>query len=294
MQTIGRFLKHWASLLEHQGVDAPRLSAEVLTARALGLTRLELLLRQQRLLEPCDVHKAEASLRRRANHEPLAYILEEKEFYGHVFRVSQDVLIPRPETERLIEVVRGYVSSIRSPWVFADVCTGSGIIGIILALVCPEARGILVDCSKGALAVASRNVRRHGLEHRLQLVCGDLASALATASLDLLLANPPYIPEQEGPDLEREVRDYEPDLALFSGANGLQAAQVLADQAQRVLKAGGRLIMELGFDQPARLQRLLASRNRIWTEQSVFQDLSHRDRVLALQKTVCETTHPVG
>lgn len=217
----------------------------------------------------------------------MAYILEEKEFYGHAFRVSQDVLIPRPETERLIEVVRGYVSLIHSPWVFADVCTGSGIIGIILAMVCPESRGILVDCSKSALAIASRNVRRHGLEHRLQLVCGDLASALAPASLDLLVANPPYIAEQERPVLEREVRDYEPDLALFSGANGLQAARVLADQAQRVLKKGARLIMELGFDQPAQLQSLLASQDLMWAEQTVFQDLSRRDRVLALQKTVC-------
>lgn len=287
MQSIGRFLDHWSSLLEHQGVDAPRLSAEVLTARALGLTRLEVLLRQQSFLESSAVHKAEAYLRRRANHEPLAYILEEKEFYGHVFRVSQEVLIPRPETERLIEVARGYVPLRRSPWVFADVCTGSGIIGIILAIVCPGARGILVDCSKSALAVASQNVRRHGLEHRLQLACGDLASALATDSLDLLVANPPYIPEQELPALEREVRDYEPHLALVSGANGLQAAEMLAGQAQRVLKRGARLIMELGFDQPEQLQRLLASRNRIWAEQTVFQDLSRRDRVLVLQKTVC-------
>ncbi len=286
MQTIGRFIRYWSSSLEHAGVDAPRLSAEVLTAKALGLTRLEVLLRQQCKLESCAVQKAEALLRRRRKNEPLAYILQEKEFYGLVFQVSRDVLIPRPETEQVIEVAKGYFSVPKIPFVFADVCTGSGVIGITLASIFSGSCGILSDISEKALAVTRQNVRLHGLENRLQCVRSDFASAFGTDFLDLLVANPPYIAEQELSSLDGGVREYEPHQALFSGEKGLQAAETLVSQAWRVLKNGGRLIMELGMDQPARLQRSLAARAGLWEEPVVFQDLSHRDRILAIRKTV--------
>ncbi len=286
MQTIGRFIRHWSSSLEHAGVDAPRLSAEVLTAKALGLTRLEVLLRQQCMLESCALQKAEALLRRRGKNEPLAYILQEKEFYGLVFQISRDVLIPRPETEQVIEVAKGYFSAHKTPFVFADVCTGSGVIGITLASVLPGSCGILSDISEKALAVARQNVRRHGLENRVQCVRSDLASAFGPDSLDLLVANPPYIAEQELASLDAGVREYEPHQALFSGEKGLQAAETLMSQAQRVLKNGARLILELGLDQPARLQRGLAAGAGLWEDAAVFQDLSHRDRILAIKKTV--------
>ena len=283
MRTIGQFLSLWTSRLDRQGVDAPRLSAELLTASALGWGRLDLLINQQRILEPPEVRRAEGLLHRRGTGEPLAYILGEKEFYGLPFRVNNEVLIPRPETEQIIEVVKSYYAC-KDAFVFADVCTGSGVLGIVLATLFPRSRGVLMDISGPALEVAAENVRIHGMGQRLQLVRGDLSESLGAGRLDLLVANPPYIPLTDRSTLDREIREYEPHQALFGGATGTEEALRLTDQAWRVLTNGSRLILELGLGQAALLARI---RNPIrWNEPRIVQDFSGRDRILILIKTV--------
>ncbi|MCF8105243.1 MAG: peptide chain release factor N(5)-glutamine methyltransferase [Desulfohalobiaceae bacterium] len=285
MQTIGQLLSGYTRCLEQKGIDAPRLSAEVITARALGLSRLELLLCRDRLLSPREADQAKRLLRRREKGEPLAYILGQREFYGQDFLVSNQVLIPRPETELVIETARELLPR-QKPFLFADICTGSGVIGIMLARLFPESRGMLLDISLSALDVARRNIQKHDLGHRLQPACADLASALGPESLDLLAVNPPYIPQGELDALSPEIREHEPRLALDGGQSGLDAILLLLDQARRVLKDGGRLIMEIGQGQGTCLRQAGGPSGTSWGRLRTFKDLSGRERVWALQKTV--------
>ena len=286
MQTLARFLSSWAYWLRLQGIDSPRLSAEVITARVLGLSRLELVLSHERPLAPNETEQAEASLRRRGQGEPLAYILGQKEFYGQDFRVSDQVLIPRPETEQVIETVRELFPR-EKPFFFADVCTGSGVIGIMLAKLFPGSRGLLLDVSPAALEVARRNILDHGLQRRLCPVRADLAAGIGPGSLDLLVANPPYIPEGELATLSPEIQKYEPRLALNGGPSGLDAIKALFNQGHKPLKEGAWLVMEVGCGQCASILKRPRAVDDLWTTLRTFKDLSGRERVVALQKAVC-------
>ncbi len=285
MRTIGQFLTSWTSMLKLQGIDSPRLSAEVITARALDMRRLELILSRDRSLSPDEAEKTETFLRRREKGEPLAYILGQKEFYGQDFRVSEKVLIPRPETELVLETAKELFSR-QNPFLFADICTGSGNIGIMFAKLFPESRGMLLDFSVAALEVARHNIEEHDLCHRLWPVCSDLVAALCRESLGLLLANPPYVPESKMPALSREIREYEPHLALNGGLSGLEAILVLLEQGNKILKQGGWLIMEIGVGQYAQLRDQSRGFDGPWDVIRTYRDLSGRDRVLALQKAV--------
>lgn len=249
------FLRLAQGYLARHGVATPRLDAEVLLASVLGISRLEL---YARLDEPLERHEVDAyrdALRRRAAREPLAYIVGYREFYGLRMRVGPGVLIPRPETEYLVELALSSTEQ-AAPVRVADACTGSGAVAVAIAVRRPQACVVGTDVSEQALAFAAVNGRAHVPGGRVRWIRADGLRALAEASFDLVVSNPPYVPSGEMRALAPEIRHYEPREALDGGEDGLRTARELAREAMKVLRPGGVLIMELGT--PAQARRLAA------------------------------------
>lgn len=198
----------------------------------------------------------DALVSRRAAREPLAYIIGRQEFWGLDFDVSPDVLIPRPETESLVEVALELISPVSAVDVL-DICTGSGCIAVAIAHERPHVQVVATDAAEAALTVARANAARHRVEGRITFRRADLFSGLETA-FDLIVSNPPYVREPDRPGLQPEVRDYEPPLALFAGPQGLDVIARLVVRAPARLKPGGTLAFEFGFGQGDDVSRLIA------------------------------------
>ncbi|HVZ32039.1 MAG TPA: peptide chain release factor N(5)-glutamine methyltransferase, partial [Polyangiaceae bacterium] len=220
-------------------------------------------------------------LHERAQGKPTQYIVGHLEFYGRDFRVTPDVLIPRPETEHLIEVALDKTNATLNPMSRAarilDIGTGSGAIAVTLALE-TNARVFATDVSRAALKIAASNALK--LAANVAFIECDLGSAFAGSSFDIVASNPPYVPERDRSTLAREVRDHEPALALFAGDDGLSVYRGLIPDARRLLVPGGWLIMELGHDSLAPVHEMLAG----WNEIEVVSDLAGIPRVIAAQK----------
>lgn len=278
--TIAQTLCAATSELAAQGVDAPRLSAELLAAKALGLTRLGLVMQAKDFFTGEALAQFRSLVARRAKGEPVAYLLGEKEFYGLNFRVSPDVLIPRPETELLVdEALRLFPSD--KPLRFADFGTGSGALAVALAHVFPHAHGLAVDLSAQALEVARHNARAHGVESRLDFLNADFTRLeLAPASLDLIVANPPYVTEAEYAGLSPEVRGFEPGLALVSPDAGLAHIRGLAPVAAQALVPGGVLLCEFGSSQGRVVLEIFRDPALCFTQPEILRDYAGLDRVL--------------
>jgi release factor glutamine methyltransferase len=273
--TIRTALQRASGLLENAGVSAPRLTAEVLLATALGRDRSYLYAHPEEELAAAVFACFETWTAERIEGRPTQYITGRQEFYGREFLVTPDVLIPRPETEHLVETALRLAPEARS---ILDVGCGSGAIAITLSL--EMQRPVWAcDVSPPALRLARDNARRLGAPVGFAL--GDLASAFASQSLDLLISNPPYVAESDRASLPREVRDYEPRLALFAGPEGLDIYRRLVVDAERVLKPGGRLTVELGCGQAEAVRRMLTP---CWGDIEVVSDLAGIPRVLAACK----------
>jgi len=240
-----------ADRLQAAGIYDAVLEAEILLRYFLDLDRVALHL-DERLLEPCDLADFEQLVTRRLSREPLSYIVGEKEFWSLPFKVSPAVLIPRPETELLIEEV---LKRIDDPGVFAgtilDLGSGSGVIPVVLARELPRARLVGIDLSRSALALAAENSRRHGVADRVNWLQGDWFGPIRPRNLfDFILANPPYVAETCRDQLEPEL-DFEPGQALYAGADGMAAIRRFVPQSPAYLRAGGWFLMEIGSDQEA-------------------------------------------
>jgi release factor glutamine methyltransferase len=214
---------------------------------------------------------------------PVQYIVGNQEFRGLEFEVTPDVLIPRPETEILVEEA---LSSLQAgTTILADVGTGSGCIAVTLALERLDARIFAIDISEPALEVARRNARRHGVEDRIRFLRGDLlaplASLLQNETADCICSNPPYVAERDLFSLQREVRDWEPRLALRAGEDGLQVIERLVPQALRMLRPRGVLIMEIGYNQQKQVSGLFTEE---WQSLRIREDLSGIPRIVVAQK----------
>lgn len=235
MACIAEILAYWEGRFAQAGVDSPRLSAQVLLAHVLGVDRIRLLV-ERALTVDAAVEAAMAALAaRRLRGEPVAYLLGEKEFYGLSLVVSPAVLIPRPETEGIVDVVRQYVPSDFAGDV-VDVGTGSGALAVALATVLPRARVLGTDICAAALLVASCNVRRHHLGGRVRLARMDLVAGVDLGRCAVLVANLPYVPQDR--ELSREVLHFEPHTALFAGPDGLDAYRRLLPQLDRMPRGG--------------------------------------------------------
>jgi release factor glutamine methyltransferase len=268
--TIQTALLQGTKLLEDEAVMAPRLTAEVLLMHALHRDRAHLYAHSDdELTEVAWIHYGRY-LHERMKGKPTQYITGRQEFYGRDFRVTSDVLIPRPETEHLVEAA---IARINLNDVVVDVGTGSGAIAITLSLE-TKARVIATDISAAALAVA----RAQQFSAGVHFVLGNLVDAFRDHSIDVLVSNPPYVPRTDQPGLQREVRDYEPHVALFAGPTGLEIYERLIADAARVLRPGGWLLLELGYNSLDPVRAMLES---AWTDITVIPDLAGFPRVLA-------------
>jgi len=272
------FLELAAGHLASKGIDTARLDAELLLAEVLGLSRVELYTNYDRPLTPDEVDRYRELLRRRARREPVAYILGRKEFWSLEFAVDRRVLVPRPETETLVEEVLAFARS-RPVERILDIGTGCGAVAVALAVELPACRVVATDASAAVLEVAPGNARRHGVADRIEFRLGDLFAAVAEGErFDVVVSNPPYCREDELDGLEPEVRDWEPRPALAAGPDGMAVTGRIIDEAPRVLRPEGRLFLEVGT-QAELVRRRLAERG--WREIAVRADLAGRPRVVA-------------
>jgi release factor glutamine methyltransferase len=258
-------------LLGEAEVGVPRLTAEVLLCHALKCRREHLYAYPEQELQEAEWIHYGRYLHERMKGKPTQYITKSQEFYGREFRVTPDVLIPRPETEHLVELALVIARDART---IVDVGTGSGALAVTLQLELGVS-AIATDISTAAAVVAKGNAERLGA--RVDFVVCDLLSGIASQSMDLIVSNPPYVPLGTREGLQREVRDWEPHLALFGGETGFELYQRIVADAPRVLRPGGWLIMELGFGSINHVSELLKD----WKEVRVEPDLAGIPRVIA-------------
>ncbi|MBO0860737.1 MAG: peptide chain release factor N(5)-glutamine methyltransferase [Chloracidobacterium sp.] len=287
--TIAEALKEASECLRASSAPNDLLDAQTLMSEAGGFDRTYLIINRNKQAPENLLAKFRAMVNRRAAGEPLQYITGHQEFFGLDFEVTPDVLIPRPETELIVEETirivqqEGRWEGIARP-VIVDVGAGSGAIAVALARELGEARVVASDISEAALRVARRNASRHGLAARIAFAASDLLAAFAEDHFaDFILSNPPYVSEEEMPLLQREVRDWEPRLALTdSSKDGLSFYYRLLKDAPSRLKPGGYLICEMGHTQS---ERILAMVNhQVWGVERLLDDLQGITRTIVLRK----------
>lgn len=280
--TVLELIKWTQQFFEKKNIDSPRLEAEVLLAHVLGVDRFHLYVRFDQVPEPEAREKFRELVRRRSEHCPTQYLLGDCEFYSRSFKVTPDVLIPRPETELLVEKLVQPARGMSEP-VIVDLCTGSGCIAVTAAAELPGARVYATDVSGPALAVAGKNAAAHGVGAGVSFLQGDLFEPLEGAGLegrvDFLVSNPPYVSEAEMAGLMPEVRDYEPHQALYGGPDGLAIVRRIAGGAGRFLAPDGCLMMEIGAGQ-AEAVRQIVSERLACTELEFVPDLQKIPRIL--------------
>lgn len=270
--TVGERLREAAATLALVS-DTPRLDAEILLAHALGMRRAKLLAELRGALPDSEF---EALLARRLNHEPIAYILGEWEFYSLSFACRAPILVPRPETEHLVEVALAHLRATPRPRVL-DLCTGTGCVAIAVAKNLPDAAVTAVDLNPSAVALARENAARLRVE--VTVLEGDLFAPLDPhPPFDAIVANPPYVSVREWDSLPEVIRKHEDPMALLSGDDGLDLIRGIASEAGTHLSRGGLLAMEIGEDQGAAAQAILNSHG--FGHVQVLKDLAGHDRIV--------------
>jgi release factor glutamine methyltransferase len=283
--TVIEVLKAASGHLQKHGSDSARLDAEVLLARALGLRRLDLYLQFDRPLSDEELSDYRDLTKRRARGEPVAYLVGHKEFMALDFEVTADVLVPNPDTEVLVQRAVAIARSAPEALRVADVGTGSGCIAIALAHYAPSVEVWAVDISPAALEVAARNVKRHGLETRVHLACGDLIAPLH-GEFDLVCANLPYLAPG---DIRPPEVLAQPASALIGGEDGSELVVRLLEAAPSRLKAGGRVLAEVD---PAILPTVLEVADRNFAGRAVHRDLGGHERVLEAWSSIPTNSEP--
>ena len=287
MTTVKQILGIASQCLIRAGCDTPQLDAEVLLAHALDKNRAWLYTHPEKIPTPGQLNKFYNLLSRRECREPVAYLTGHKEFFGLDFCVNQHVLIPRPETELLIETAIQIVSQQANPVArqpnitIADVGTGSGCIAIALVKTMANVRVFTVDISSQALAVAQQNATHHQVADKIVFLQGDLLQPLAH-SFDLVVSNPPYVSRAELRTAPPEVHQYEPGLALDGGQDGLNLVRQLLAQAREKLKPGGSLLVEIGATQGLAVTNL-AKKHFRQADVEIKRDLAGLDRLLVIK-----------
>ena len=276
--TVLEVIKRSADFLEGKGVDSPRLQVELLLAHVLKIPRLKLYLDFERKLSDTELDALRQSVKRRGEREPLQYIIGTTSFCGIEIAVTPAVLIPRPETELLVEQAWGFLASrSNQPTTALDFGTGSGCIAIALAHKFPSCEVHAIDASEEALCVARSNAARLGTQvsfHR----GGAVDDLTAPRTFHVVISNPPYIPDSEVETLQPEVRDYEPRLALGGGTDGLDFYRIIASQVRTRLAPEGRIMVELGHGQEHRTRKVFGEHG--WEIEQVIADYARTPRIL--------------
>ncbi len=314
--TIQKLLNWVTEYLTGKGIDSPRLSAELLLSHVVGLQRIELYTQFDKPVARQQLDRLRDLVKRAGQNEPIAYLVGKTEFYSLEINVTPDCMIPRPETEllgeRAIEFLRtrpvrnstmgntlqkGRISNgaCTTTQFVCDLCTGSGCIAVAIAKNFPDARIIATDICDAALAVAAGNVEKHQLKERITLLCGDLFDPIISGldvdklvpdsdrGFDLIVCNPPYVSTAEYEKLDRNVKDYEPKVALFAGTDGLDIYRRIIEKADCFLKPDAALMLEIGFTQGQAVKELL-EQTGAFAEIKIEKDLHNNDRIATAKK----------
>jgi len=286
--TVRRLLEWTPGFFAKKAVDQPRLAAELLLSHVLNIARIQLYTGYDRVVGEDQLARFRELVRRAGEQEPIAYLTGKAHFFGLEFSVNRDVLIPRPDTETLVENMLQTVrnqAGLESPRVL-DLCTGSGCVAAAIAKNLKSANVLAIDISEKAAAVARENIQQLGLTDRVMVEVGDLFSPMKTIvdarPFDLIVANPPYIASDQLAGLDKSVREYEPMLALDGGPDGLVIHRRILGKAPDHLLPGGRVFLEIAFDQGA-AAREMAAKFDAFTDCRVLKDFGGRDRVLTMQ-----------
>lgn len=288
---IEEILRSGAERLRRAGVDGPRFNAEKIIAHILGCDRAMLIARANDTVPSELSNRMEQDIARRESRQPLQHIIGETEFWSLPIHCDRRALIPRPDTEILVKTALDFLRSIPAPRV-AEIGTGTGCISISIARERPDAHVMAVDIDPGALELAESNVTRHNLTRQVELIQGDLAGPLLARGLsgrfDLILSNPPYVNTAQLEQLEPEVREHDPRLALDGGKDGLDIIKRLLNETAPLLKDSGLLAMEIGAGQ-ANAVRDLVRANNVWSEPRTVLDANGIERVIIArkEKTAC-------
>ncbi len=286
--TVQQALQEGAAFLSQMGIESARLDAELLLGKALGYPREKLYLNYKMVLGIPVKDLYCSLLERRARREPLCYIIGRREFWSLDFYITPEVLVPRPETELLVEVTLGLAKKLdkNHPIKILDLGTGSGDIAVSLAKALVDVEIWATDLSARALEVARVNVLRHGVEEKIHFLQGDAFGPVRghLKFFDLVVSNPPYVRQRELKNLPPEVRDWEPQLALDGGADGLDFYRRIMEETHLYLADGGFLALEIGSDMGAEICRLVSNSIGCFSAPQVYQDYAGRDRVVVAQK----------
>jgi release factor glutamine methyltransferase len=288
--TFRQALREATAAFSTAGIDSARLDAEVLLAGALDLDRSQLYLHEEKTLPARAQERLHSFILRRLNHEPVAYIAGRREFWSLDFLVTPAVLVPRPETERLVETVMEYLGQFRNSNFeirILEIGTGSGAIAVSLAKEIENAEIWATDVSPGALEVARSNARRHGVEEKIHFLLGDAFMPVRNrpAFFDVIVSNPPYVRRDAFDALPRDVRDFEPRLALDGGPDGLDFYRRIIPEAERYLAAEGFIVVEIGADMGEEVKRLFADAG-CYVPAQLYRDLAGNDRVVGARRRV--------
>lgn len=278
---IKELLKRSDQFLAERGIESSRLDVEVLMADLLDMERINLYVKYDYPLKSNEIDTYREMVKKRAQRIPVAYIIEKKEFMSLEFKVKEGVLIPRPETENLVETVIEYCrqNELQSPQII-DVGTGSGAIAVSLAHYLSEAKVVGVDLSAQALKVARHNMEKHELSERMSILKSDLLAEFIKREINeinIIVSNPPYISEAEMEELPPEVKK-EPKNALEAGEDGLDYYRRLIPEAEKVLKKGGKIFLEIGYQQAEAVSNLFGEN---WSEVEVKKDYAENDRIVS-------------
>jgi len=288
--TIQKLLNWMTEYFTEKGIDSPRLSAELLLSSVLSMQRIELYTQFDKPVSKDQLNRLHDLVKRAGLHEPIAYLTGRTEFYSLQLEVCPDCLIPRPETELLVERAIEYLRSRNGPQFICDLCTGCGCIAVAIAKNYAGAKIIATDICDAALNVAAGNIERHKLKDRITLLSGDLFEPLVphldVEKFDLIVCNPPYVSADEYEKLEKNVKDYEPKLALFAGIDGLDVYRRIIEEAGKFLKSDAALMLEIGYAQGPPIKQLLEQAGA-FAEIIIEKDFNDNDRIVtALRKSL--------
>lgn len=287
--TIQKLLNWTTEYLTNKGIDSPRLSAELLISHVTGLKRIELYTQFDKQVPQQQLDQLHDLVKRAGLYEPVAYLTGKTEFYSLEFDITSNCMIPRPETELLVQRAIEFLRTRFGIQHVCDLCTGSGCIAVAIAKNFPDARVIATDIYAAALEVAARNVEKRQLTEHIQLLCGDLfdpvIQQLDVSQFDLIVCNPPYVSIAEYEKLDKNVKDYEPESALLAGADGLDVYRRLINKVDEFLKSGAALMLEIGYAQGHAVRELL-EQTGAFTEIKIEKDFNDNDRIVTALKTL--------
>ncbi len=285
--TIQKLLNWVTEYFTEKGLESPRVSAELLVSDVLKLKRIELYTQFDKPVGKELLDKLHELVKRAGEHEPIAYLTGKCEFYSLEFHITPACLIPRPETELLVERTIEFLQKRGGEQLLCDLCTGSGCIAVAVAKNYANAKIIATDVSDDALEVAEQNVEKYQLGERIKLLHGDLFEPLIQpldrCEFDLIICNPPYVTSGEFERLDKNVREYEPKSALLAGADGLDIYRRIAERVEEFLKEDSALMLEIGYRQGAEVKKLLEDTG-IFSEVAVHKDYHDNDRIVVARR----------